>query len=193
MQALVRTLLKFGDLNTSCQQALEKAAEPFSCSAQTHLLAPGMVQDQVYFIDEGIVMGHYLTKAKHFVSWFAAKGDFATVVESFHCRKPSREYLTACTRVKGAFVEKEDYERLVKDFPTLALVVHKVTLHYLLQSQLRLHSLTMLDSYERYRLFVAERADLIKVLPDKLVAAYLNMDPSTYSKMRKKFRDQGGS
>ena len=88
MQAIVRALLKFGELNTGCQQALEKAAVPFACSAQTHLLAPGMVQDQVYFIDEGIVMGHYLTKARHFVSWFAAEGEFATAVESFHYRKP---------------------------------------------------------------------------------------------------------
>jgi len=107
MQALVQTLLKFGELNTGCRKALEKAAVCFPCSAQTHLLAPSIVQDQVYFIDEGIVMGHYLTKARHFVSWFAAEGEFATVVESFHCRKPSRENLTACKRVLPAKLKND--------------------------------------------------------------------------------------
>ena len=87
-QALVHTLLKFGELNKGCRKALIKAAVCFPCSAQTHLLAPGIVQDQVYFIDEDIVVGHYLTKDRQFVSWFAAEGEFATAVESFHYRKP---------------------------------------------------------------------------------------------------------
>ncbi|GHB70887.1 hypothetical protein GCM10007390_25760 [Persicitalea jodogahamensis] len=67
-----------------------------------------------------------------------------------------------------------------------------MTLHYLLHSQLRLHNLTMLDAYERYCLFMEERPDLLRNLTDKLIAAYLHMDPATLSKTRKKYRDQGG-
>lgn len=190
MQALVRTLLKFGELNVVCQKALGKAAAPFEYPAQTHLLAPGMVQDQVYFIDEGIVMSHYRTRDKQFINWFAAEGDFATSMESFHYRQPSREHLTACTHVKGMVIIKKDYDEMIQKFPSLALLVRKVTLHYLLQSQLRLHNITMLNSYERYALLVEERPDLLRQLPGNLLAAYLHMDPTTFSKMRKKYRDE---
>ncbi len=171
---------------------MEKAAAPFDYATNAHLLIPSMMQEKIYFVGEGVVMSHYKTKTKQFVNWFAAAGDFATAVESFHYQRPSREYLTACTRVRGMSIMKIEYDNLIQKFPSLAILVRKVTLHYLLQSQLRLHNVIMFDTYERYCLFVEERPDLLRDLPDKLIAAYLNMDPATLSKVRKKYRDRAG-
>ncbi|MFB9293799.1 Crp/Fnr family transcriptional regulator [Persicitalea jodogahamensis] len=123
MQELVPTLLHYGSLEKACQQAIEKATTPFEYPTGTHLLAPGMVQEQTYFIGEGIAMSHYLTKGKQFVNWFAAAGDFATAVESFHYQRPSREYLTACTPIKGVFIKRGDYDDLLQKYRWRSLSV----------------------------------------------------------------------
>lgn len=191
METILTTLSKVSFLEADCRAALEKAFIPFVYARDEHLLRPGEVQDRIFFVQEGVVMSHWQHDIHHHINWFAAPGDFAASVESFHYQRPSIELLTACTDVQGGYFTSKDYEKLLTKFPSLNVIVRRVLIQSLVQGQRRVYDMLALDTFERYCTFMAEQPELLRLLPNKLVAEYLGMTESTFSKMRKRFRDGG--
>lgn len=192
MKSFVTALAQRAELDANCQRTLSAAAIPVFFKAENHLLIPDSVQYHLYFIEQGVVMSRCQHKEKEFINWFASEGDFAASAESFHYRRPAREYLTACTDVHAMSISKAAYDELLGKYPALNTLARQLTLHYLLQSEHRLQNYILLTAYERYRHFAEERPDLLQRLPGTLIATYLGMTKYTLSKVRKLYRDKGG-
>ena len=151
------------------------------------LLHQGVREMEQYFILSG-VLKRVVSNAegKEMILRFAAEGDMETSYAAWRMGTPTPYGIVCVTKVRVArlplpqwveFLErhkptKELFEALVMRLMT-EVMGHTITLH-------------LLDAPGRVHRFLRKRPDLVDRIPQKQLAAHLNLSAETLSRLRKK-------
>ena len=132
---------------------------------------------RTFVIDEH---GHERVLFFSFEDWWLA--DF----ESFYSGKPGVRYVQAIEDCDLLEISKENFLRLESEIPKLKQWYPVKITRATIASMKRMEEMKTLSAEERYLNLSKNRPDIFQRVPLQYIAAYLNIEPQSLSRMRKR-------
>ncbi|MBC5841837.1 Crp/Fnr family transcriptional regulator [Flavobacterium sp. F-380] len=151
------------------------------------LLAHGKVSEFSYFVKKGCLRIYFINdEGKDSTRYIAFENQFATALVSFITKEPAEEIIQAIENSELLCISHNDFRHLIKivpkwkDFYTIYLEKAYVN------NSKRLMSFTTLSAAERYDQLFKINPNIVKRLPNKIVASYINVSNETLSRLKSK-------
>ena len=151
------------------------------------LLAHGKVSEFSYFVKKGCLRIYFINnEGKDSTRYIAFENQFATALVSFITKEPAEEIIQAIENSELLCISHNDFRHLIKivpkwkDFYTIYLEKAYVN------NSKRLMSFTTLGAAERYDQLFKINPNIVKRLPNKIVASYINISNETLSRLKSK-------
>lgn len=187
MQELLAKLNSVQPLSTGLQEHLKDILKVKEFTKEQFVLRPGRICENIYFVGKGLVWIYYENDDSEICSWFLKEGDIAISVVSFFNQVPSFESIQALEDTEVYYITYNELESIYREYPEFNVVARKLQQYYYVLKELRGYSIFSKKAEERYQYLHQYHADLIDRIPDKYLAAYLGMNPSTFSRNKSKY------
>jgi len=146
----------------------------------------GQIERYFYVVITGMLAIYLIDKnGDKRVIGFSFDGSFSGVYDSFLDESPSNYYLEALSGTKLMRLSKANYDRLFDMYPEFnywGRIAHQQLLIGRVKREVELMTLS---SEERYKVFMNRIPEPLTRIPQNYLAAYLNMTPETFSRMRR--------
>lgn len=175
---------KITPLSIQCKAAIHEVA-------QLQSLPKGgraMIDQELYYLESGLIRVVYQADAKEITSRFEYQGRFFMVVKNFPEQDSPLEYMEALENSQLRTLKSADLQTLLADFPELNLHFKLLYEKYLCMYDARMHLLYEPDPTKQYEGFLQLYPNLAHRLQVQHIAQFLNVHPSTLSKVRKKLK-----
>lgn len=137
------------------------------------------------FINKGCVRLFTLTKDGEEISrYFAYEQSFVTALPSFIDQKPAEEFLQTIENSELLYVSREDFYKLVSEFPQFAKNYNEILELGFITAQKRIYGFQGFDAIEKVRWVIKNQPQLLLRVSNKMAASYLGMSPSTLSRIK---------
>lgn len=150
-----------------------------------HLLLKGQTCEFMSFVESGLLRCYYVKNDKQICTWFMREGDLTTSVESFFGHIPSLENVQAIEPTHIYYITYKELQYVYDNFMEFNYNGRVLTQYYYRLSEWRAYSIRMQSAGERYQYLLDNHPELIKRVPNKYLASYLGMDPSTLSRAKR--------
>lgn len=151
------------------------------------LLSHGKISQYSYFVKKGCLRIFFINdEGKDVTRYIAFENQFATALVSFISNEPAEEIIQAIENSELLYISHNDFRYLMtiipkwKDFYSIYLEKAYVN------NSKRLMSFTTLDASERYDQLFKINPNIVKRLPNKIVASYINISQETLSRIKSK-------
>lgn len=161
-------------------------SEKLELARHEYVLTPGVVENHIYYIEEGALRLFYVSRnAEHDIR-FGYSGNIISSLQSFLSGQTSKYYIQAIRKTTVYQVPKTAFFKFVhSDLETLKEYSNLMENLALQQLDRELDLLT--DSpLERYNRVMERSPRLFQEIPMKYIASYLRMTPETLSRLRSK-------
>ena len=151
------------------------------------LLMQGVRKMEQYFIVDGILKRVVANgKGKEMILRFAAKGDMETSYAAWRLGKPTPYAIVCVTKVRVARLPLPAWAAFIERRPTLAKAFEFAVMRGM--SEIMAHTITLhlLDAPGRVHRFMRKHPELRDKIPQKELAAYLNLSAETLSRLMHK-------
>lgn len=151
-----------------------------------YLLTPGLIENNMYYVEEGALRLYYVSKnAEHDIR-FGYTGSIITSLRSFITGAPSEYFIQAIRKTVIVQVPKKSFYTYIDSDPVLqkeyCLLLEGLAVQ---QLERELDILTESPS-ERFQRVLERSPQLFQEIPLKYIASYLRMTPETLSRLRRK-------
>jgi CRP-like cAMP-binding protein len=151
------------------------------------LLSKGKNSQVSYFVKKGCLRLFYIDeKGKDVTRYIAFENQFATELVSFITNQPAQETIQAVESSELLYITHDDFRHLMKIIPKwkdfYSIYLEKA---YVNNSK-RLMSFTTLNASERYNQLFKINPNIVKRIPNKIVASYINISQETLSRIKPK-------
>lgn len=149
-----------------------------------YIIKPGEVCNNVSFINFGLVRSYYLVDGKEITTNFFVEDSCFSNYQSFLSRSPSLMYTDVLEDTEVVDVDYDGLQYAYEYIPDSERVGRLVAEQLYLLLSGRNASLLMETPEQRYIKVLQEKPDLIKRVPQYMVASYLGITPEALSRIR---------
>lgn len=184
MHNLTNVLTSFTEFTDKEMQHILLHFNPVSLKKGDIILKEGDVCTDMFFVNSGCMMLVTNEKHKGKIIELFSKDFFFIEMVSFMNNEPTNFCIEAATDSELLCISKNDFEDLdnaVKNWRSFRLLLLEKVSQYLATE---LMSLKIYSNEERYYRLLQERPFLFQVLPQYIIANYLDMTPVGLSKLR---------
>ena len=185
----MKSLIQYFDKNGIKEQELTSflhCLKKQTFKANEFILVEGQLENELSFIESGIVRYYILANNKETTFDFAFPNSFFCAYDSFYSRKPTAIYLQAITDCVLYSISYENLQGLYASCET-ARKLGQVATEYLLSKKVRREfDLLTKSPQERYEYLFVKQPKLIQYIPQKYIASYIGVVPETLSRIRKR-------
>lgn len=114
------------------------------------------------------------------------EGAYATALASFITGEASFENIQALEDTEVFYITQENFFALLEIVPNWEKFYRKYLEYAYVNNTRRLKEFVTLDATERYRKLLAINPEIVKRLPNKIVATYINVSQETLSRLKSK-------
>ncbi|UOQ65000.1 Crp/Fnr family transcriptional regulator [Hymenobacter volaticus] len=151
------------------------------------LLRPGEVCQELLFVQSGCLRMYYLAPDGLAVSlWFALPGYLTSELTSFLSGQPADYAVEAIADSEVLYLPKETLYELYDVYPTLSDMMRNIWEYVILNVIRRFTSLQQDSAEQRYRDLMRRQPDYLQLIPQKYLASFLGVTPSSLSRIRRK-------
>ncbi len=152
------------------------------------LLPSGKNSQVSYFVIKGCLRLFYIDEeGKDITRYIAFENQFATELVSFITKQPAQESIQAIEDSELLYITHEDFRYLVEIIPKWRDFYNIYLEKAYVNNSKRLISFTTLNALERYKQLFEINPNIVKRLPNKIVASYINISQETLSRIKSKF------
>ncbi len=169
---------------------LEDIANKFKCKTinkNDYLLRQGETCKDLVFVQHGCLRLYYIADSVEVSVWFALKHTSAIEIYSFISQKPSNYFLQAIEDSEILYLPKIELDRLYQTHPKMQELMRKFWEDVVLHVIDRFTALQRDSAEERYR-DLLRKPDYLKTIPQKYLASFIGVTPTSLSRIRKKIR-----
>ncbi len=154
------------------------------------LIQEGEVCKEVVFIRSGILRSFFTKPNGEEVTYCLTFGNnLMTALSSLIEEKPTHENIQALADLELEVIKKSDLKKLVENnFGWMKVFKILVEQQYL-DLENRMLDLQRLGAKERYEKLINEREELVRYIPLKHLASFLNITPRHLSRLRADFQN----
>jgi len=165
--------------------------------ARTILLEPGQLSETAWFVETGILRAFYNVEEqkrsigfckndkihREVTSWIVPDGGFLTDFSSFLYQKPAKYFIETVEPSRLYALSRESYQHISMQFPAIAKALFE---HTILMTDMRVQMCNLRNPKDRLSMFHQMYPGLTARLSVNMQASYLNIDPTTLSRLRGK-------
>jgi CRP-like cAMP-binding protein len=172
---------------TEAQAALVDALIPIQSFAKGEvLLKEGQVARHCYFTLEGCVRAYRLVEGQERTTAFYTEGDPVAPLASYTRRVPADHFLVCLEDAVLAVLERDAEARLYREFPAMEALCRVSMEDAFGKQQAQLADFVTKSPEARYRDLLDRKPDLVKRVPQYVLASYLGIQPESLSRIRKR-------
>lgn len=166
--------------------ALMSKSNRFECEKHTPIYRAGQVNDSLYYVESGLLYGHYELDGDLITSFFLPEGAIGCSVLSYFNTppSPSPESLTALEHSVVYALHKDELAALYERHVELYRLTELIMRNYLMVYELRARLLRIYRTIDRYEEFLKLYPTLSNRVSIKLLASYLAVHPDHLSRAR---------
>lgn len=138
-----------------------------------------------YLVKEGLVRSFHYEKEVEDTLWFATSGDAFCSMRSYFYNAPGISTTEALMETELFYIEHDELEKLFSQSLELANWGRILAFEEIDALEWKYNQLGNGDAYSRYKAFLKMRPpEIIMQIPQKHIASYLGITPSTLSRIR---------
>jgi len=186
MEEILAFLSEIYPLSPDCIEYLSDVVEHRSVLKNQVILRFGEVNQHLYFIKKGMLRCYYLVNGKEVSDWFFWQNETVVSIGSFYNQVPSEDCIVVMEAGELYSITREQYAYAKRKFLEFGYIASELLEKYLVTFHGFTRLLRIYQSPERYQLALDKFPELVKRIPDKLLATWLDMEPETLSRARAK-------
>ena len=144
----------------------------------------GEVEEYLNFIVKGLARKHYVKDNEEVNTQISHEGHLIHAQESFHSRKPSEYFVETLEPTVFISITYNNLEKLYGHDPKLERLGRLVITYTMVQKDRWQMQMIKLSPRERFLFFVERNGDLLRRVPQKHLASFLNIQPETFSRFK---------
>ncbi|UTN02637.1 Crp/Fnr family transcriptional regulator [Flavobacterium bizetiae] len=161
--------------------------KPLKHAKNELLVSAGQTSQHTYFVGKGCLRIYYINEeGKDVTRYIAFENQIATALVSFITKAPSAEYIQVIEKSELLYISHEDFNHLLQNVPEWLQFYCRYLERAYVNNTNRLMSFTTMDARERYQLLLKINPTIVKRLPNKIVASYINVSQETLSRLKSK-------
>lgn len=184
MEALIQSLNFIHPMSQGLMDCLKTTLKEKTIVKRDYLLKAGRVAGNIYFISTGLLRCYYMKEDVPVSTWFMKEDDICISVESFFQQKPSHDFIQALEHTVMYYISYDELQHIYLSFPEFNFISRVITEKYYRLSEERLFMLRMQSGKERYENLLNHYPDLVRRVPQKYLASYLDLTEVSLSKIR---------
>lgn len=154
----------------------------------TVLLREGQISAEAYFVLEGCVRQYFLVDGEEKTTNFFTEEQWVISINSFSENIPSTHFMSCCIDSVLVVGNREEEERLYKQFPRFETISRKVMEKIFAEQQAIMASHTTDTPEQRYLKLLKLRPELFQIIPQYQLASYIGVKPESLSRIRKRIQ-----
>lgn len=155
-----------------------------SVKKNDYLLRQGEVNKDFFFVQKGCLRLYYMKDGIEVSVWFAFPASSAIEVYSFVSEKPSEYFLQAIEESEVLYLPRAELKSLYQSQPKMHEMMRNFWEAVLLDLIDRFTALQR-DSAEKRYLDLLNKPDYLETIPQKYLASFLGVTPTSLSRIRK--------
>lgn len=183
MEDLHAFLRRFGALPDEDAALVTAACRTKRYDKGAVITAEGEVQRDLLFVHDGVQISYHEHDGKEHVMAFTYPPSFSGIPESFLHQIPSPYTLRALTASRCSAVSREQLDELFDRSRAVERIFRKAAEAMLTGLLVRHRELQALSMEQRFISFAQRSPHLLRMVPHKYLASYLNIDPTNFSKL----------
>lgn len=161
--------------------------KPLKQKKNDFLLSQGQISQRTFFVGKGCLRIFFVNEeGKDATRYIAFENQFATALVSFITNQPSTEFIQAIEPSELLYIHHEDFRHLMEIVPKWGQFYCSYLEKAYVNNTIRLMSFTTLDALERYNQLLKINPAVVRRLPNKIVASYINVSQETLSRLKSK-------
>jgi CRP-like cAMP-binding protein len=186
-ETLARYIQKKVKISDEDLQFILSHFKPRTVKKKEILLHEGDLSNRMYFVVKGCLRIYFIKDVGTEVTRrIIFENDASSSMVSFITQNRSKEYIEAVMDSELLYMDRKDFYHLVETLPIWGKFYrHQLEYAYVINTN-RLMSFITNDATERYLLLLKENPEIIKRLPNRLVANYLNITQEGLSRLKSK-------
>lgn len=161
--------------------------KPLSLAKNEMLLSEGELSRRMFFVVKGCLRVYFIKEdGSEVTRRIVFENAFSTTLVSFITRQPSMEFTQAVEPTSLLYISREDFYTLLEAVPVWEKFYRQYLEYAYVNNTNRLMSFITLDAAEKYRQLLEENPGIVRRLPNRIVASYLNISPETLSRLKSK-------
>jgi CRP-like cAMP-binding protein len=184
LKPLLRYLRKFSPVSDAEFQLVIKHLHIRRYKKNEIITQKGEVENYFYFILKGLVRKYYIKNDEEFNTQISHEGHIIHAQESFHSRQPSHFCIMTMEPSILASVHYNDLENIYSQSRKIEHIARLIITHTMVLKDEWKEELLELSQKERFLKFVNRHPELLKRVPQKHLATYLNIKPETFSRYK---------
>ena len=186
MQEIFKFLSAIRPLTNECIADILKVVKFQKIKNGDVILKIGEINERLYFITKGALHCFYYVEEKPVSDWFFFENETVVSIGSFYDQLPSHACIVPLEDSELYYITHSDYEYLKSTHPEFCYIASKLLERYLVLFHEHSLFIRMTPALKRYQLILEKRAELVARVPVAALATWLDMEPETLSRMRKK-------
>lgn len=182
LEMLQETVIEMGLDNVSWL-VMEPYWQPVHFGRKQLITREGDIEKYVYFVTEGIQRAYVEKEGKESILVFSYKGSFSGIIDSFFMQAPSKYNLETITRSHMLRIHYNDFSRLIEEHRPIEKFIRLAVTGTLAGTLERNIELLSLSAEERFLKLLKRSPHVLNMIPHKYLAAYIGVDPATFSKL----------
>lgn len=150
------------------------------------LLLEGHTCNYMTFVSEGLLKAYNIDEKGHeHINQFVPEGWWVSDMNSFFSEEVSFYSIDAIEDSEILILSKENFEKLTLRVPVMEKYFRLLFQNSLITKERRLISSHIHNAEQKYNHILTSNPDLIKRVPQNLLASYLGVAPETLSRLKK--------
>ena len=187
--SLDKFISSYVDLSESELKDITSKFRTKSVKRNAYLLKPGEICRDLVFVSHGCLRLYYLKNDVEISVWFSFQGSSAIEIHSFISGSRSNYFLQAVEDTEVQFLSKVDLNQLYLIQPKTHEFMRKYWEDVVLNILNRFTSLQN-DAAEQRYLDLLSKTELLEKLPQKYLASFLGMTPTSLSRVRRQIANK---
>jgi CRP-like cAMP-binding protein len=180
----IRSQIKVSDEESATILSFFK---PLELKKNELLVTHGQTSQRTFFVGKGCLRIFFVNEeGQDATRYFAFENQFATALVSFITGDPSEEFIEAAEKSELLYITHKDFYHLLEIIPQWEKFYRYYLENAYVNNTKRLMSFLTQDAVEKYRQLLNENPIIVKRLPNKMVASYLNISQETLSRLKSK-------
>ncbi|MFN3298649.1 MAG: Crp/Fnr family transcriptional regulator [Sediminibacterium sp.] len=174
-------------LSEAEQKLVKTFFSPKKIRKKQYLLQEGNICRHLAFVEKGLLRSYNVDEKgiEHMIH-FAWEGWWMADMLSFLSNEPSTYHIDAIEEAELLLISQTDFEEMLLKVPVIERYFRILFQNNIISKERRLISSISNSAEEKYIHLTATNPELIKRIPQQLVASYLGITPETLSRIKKK-------
>ncbi|MCD0465087.1 Crp/Fnr family transcriptional regulator [Flavobacterium sp. ENC] len=168
------------------KEVIKTFFKPKKLKKRQFVVVEGHVCTYLTFVSKGLLKSYHSDdKGNEHINQFSPEGWWTSDMSSFFSDGISFYSIDAMEDSEVLLITREDFENLTIEVPVMDRYFRLLFQNSLITKERRLISSHTHTAEEKYRHLVENNPDLMKRIPQNLLASYLGLSPETLSRLKK--------